>query len=131
MNAVENKQALLRCIELHNKCTLEWVDTCYSNKLEWMELPTPSSSQGRQGNFAFYRKSAEQLLNLFPDRKLSVLRSLAENDCVVLEQEWQGTAAFTVGNFIAGRIAKLRVASFFTLENGLIIKQIDYCISLM
>jgi len=128
MNAVENKQALLRCIELFNKCTLEWVDTCYSNKLEWLELPMPGNPQGWQGDFASFRRSAEQLLHLFPDRKLSVLSSLAENDRVVLAQEWQGTAAFTVGNYVAGRTAKLRVASFFTLENGLIIKQIDYCV---
>jgi hypothetical protein len=127
MSAVENKQAILRCIEFYNKCTLEWIDICYSNKLEWIELSNPSAPQGRQGNFAFYRKSAEQVLNLFPDRKLSVLRSLAENDCVVLEQEWQGTLAFTAGNHIAGDIVKLRVVSIFTLENGLIIKQTDYC----
>lgn len=131
MGALENKQALLRCLELFNKCTLEWVDTCFSNKLEWMELPTPSTPRGRRGDFAFYRKSAEQLLSLYSDRKLSVLRSVAENDCVVLEQEWQGTAAFTAGNIVAGRIARLRVASFFTLEDGLIIKQIDYCVSAM
>ncbi len=128
MSPAENKQALFRCIELFNKCTLEWVDTCYSDKLEWIELPTPGASHGRQGDFTFYRSSAGQRLNLFPDRKLSVLRSVAENNCVVLEQEWQGTATFTTGDFIAGRKTKLRVVSFFTLENGLIIKQTDYCL---
>jgi ketosteroid isomerase-like protein len=129
MGTVENKQAILRCIELFNKCTLEWVDTCYSKDLEWIELPSPSNPQGRQGNFAIFRKSAEQLLNLCPDRNLRVLRSIAEKDCVVLEQEWQGTVAFTVENYVAGRVARLRVASFFTLEDGLIIKQVDYCVS--
>jgi ketosteroid isomerase-like protein len=129
MNTIENKQALLRCIELYNKDTLEWVDTCYSKELEWTELPSPGIPQGRQGNFPFFRKSVEQLLRLFPDCKLKVLRSVAENDCVVLEQEWQGTAAVTIGNYVAGRVARLRVASFFTLDNGLITKQIDYCVS--
>lgn len=129
MNALANKQALLRCIELYNKCTLEWVDTCYSNKLQWIELPKLGTPQGRHGDFTFFRKSAEQLLHLFPNSKLTVLRSLAENDCVVLEQEWQGTAAFTIGSYIAGNIAKLRLASFYTLENGLIIKQVDYCVT--
>jgi predicted SnoaL-like aldol condensation-catalyzing enzyme len=127
MNPAENKNALSRCIEIYNKCTLEWVDTCYSKKLEWIELPKPGTPQGRHGDFAFFRTSVGQVLKLFPDRKIHVLRSVAENDCVVLDQEWQGTAAFTIGNYIAGRIAKLRVASFFTLENGLIIKQTDYC----
>ncbi|MGD0756971.1 MAG: nuclear transport factor 2 family protein [Bacteroidales bacterium] len=127
MSATKNKQAILLCIELYNNCTLKWLDTCYSDKLEWIELSNPGAPQGRRGNFEFYRKFAEQVLNLFPDRKLTVLRSLAEKDCVVLEQEWQGTFAFTAGNHIAGEITKLRIASFFTLDNGLIIKQIDYC----
>ena len=131
MNALENKQALLRCIELFNRCTLEWVDGCYASQLEWVEYPTPGNPQGRRGDLATFRRSAEQALHLFPDRKLSVLRSLAENDCVVLEQEWQGTAAYTLGNFVAGRIARLRVVSFFTLENGLIAKQTDYCASVL
>ncbi|HVN48005.1 MAG TPA: nuclear transport factor 2 family protein [Bacteroidota bacterium] len=127
MNAAENKQALLRCIELYNKCTLEWVDLCFSKQLEWIELPTATNLQGRKGDFAFYRTSAEQLLKIFPDRKLHVLKSVAEHDCIVLEQEWHGTAAITMGNYNAGRVAKCRVASFFTLKHGLIIKQIDYC----
>lgn len=128
MSASNNKQAILRCIELYNQCTMEWVDACYADKLEWIELPKPGTPQGRRGDLAFFRMSVEQVLNLFPDRRLTVLRSIAEKDCVVLEQEWQGTVAFTTGSLMAGRIAKLRVASFFTLEHGLIVKQIDYCV---
>ncbi len=88
MNAIGNRQAILRCIELFNKCTLEWVDTCYSNEMRWTELPKPSTPQGRQGNLQFFRESAKQLLSLFPDRKLVVLSCIAEDDCVALEQEW-------------------------------------------
>ncbi|MFZ1976953.1 MAG: nuclear transport factor 2 family protein [Bacteroidota bacterium] len=129
MNTDENRKAILHCIELYNKCTLEWVDACYADKLEWIELPGPGNPLGRHGDFAFFHTSADQLLKLFPDRKLRVLKCIAENDCVVLEQEWQGTAAFTAGPYTAGRIARLKAASFFTLENGLIIKQTDYCVS--
>ena len=128
MDANENKQALLRCIEIFNHCTLEWIDTCYSTELAWQELPTANTPQGRQGDFPTYRRLQEQLLNIFPDRQLKVLRSVAENDCVVLEQEWVGTAAITAENLIAGRIARVRVASFFTLKDGLIVNQIDYCV---
>ncbi len=49
MNAMENKQTLARCIELFNRGTLEWVDRCYSSKLEWIELPKASTPQGRRG----------------------------------------------------------------------------------
>jgi predicted SnoaL-like aldol condensation-catalyzing enzyme len=86
MRALKNKQAILQCIELYNKCTAEWIDTCYSKKLEWIEYSNPGIPEGRHGNFEFYRKSVTQALNLYPDRKLTVLRSLAENDYVVLEQ---------------------------------------------
>jgi SnoaL-like domain len=127
MNTIKNKQAVLHCVELYNKGTLEWLDTCYSDKLEWIELSNPVAPHGRHGNFEFYRKSAELVLNLFPDRKLTILRSLAENDCVVLEQQWQGTLAITAGDHVAGERTKLRIASFFTLDKGLIVKQIDYC----
>jgi SnoaL-like domain len=127
MSAIKNKQAVLLCIDLYNRGTLEWLDTCYSTKLDWIELSNPVAPRGRHGNFEVYRNYAERVLNIYPDRKLIVLKCVAENDCVVLEQEWQGTLALTAGEHIAGEKAKLRVASFFTLHDGLIIKQIDYC----
>jgi hypothetical protein len=123
----ENKQVIMRCIDSFNKCTLEWVDTFYSTNLEWLELPMQTSPQGRCGDLKIFRNSAEQALKIFPDRKLTVLRSVSENDLVVLEQEWKGTSAFTIGNFVKDHIIKLRIASFFELENGLIVRQTDYC----
>jgi hypothetical protein len=127
MNAVNNKQAVLKCIELFNKCTLEWLDICYSEKLDWIEFSNPSIPQGRKGGYLSFHKAAEQAIRLFPDRKLVVLNSIAEDNIVVLEQEWSGTLALAAGNHKIGEISKLRIATFFTLENGLIIKQIDYC----
>jgi ketosteroid isomerase-like protein len=127
MNAAGNKSVVLHCIELYNKCTNEWLDTCYSKNMEWIEFSNPSAPGMRKGNFDFFRKFAEQALTLFPDRKLTVLQCLSENDCVVLELEWQGTFSASAGSHSAGDTARLRVASFFTLDNGLIIRQIDYC----
>jgi hypothetical protein len=65
---MENKQAQERCIELFNRGTLEWVDGCYSGKLAWNELPKASTPAARRGDFACFRRSAEPLLKLFPDR---------------------------------------------------------------
>ncbi len=127
MSTTKNKRSILKCIELFNKCTLEWIDTCYSQKLDWIEFSNPSIPQGRKGDYSAFRTAAENLLRFFPDRKLTVLRSVGEGDCVVLEQEWNGTLAFNTANHNAGEISKLRIVSFFTLENELIIKQIDYC----
>ena len=127
MSTVENKQAVMHCVELFNKCTLEWLSACYADHLEWMELPWRSFPQGRRGDLSAYRQAAEQALRLCPDRQLRVLRSVAEGDCVVLEQAWQGRLAFPVGEAAAGNVMRLRIVSFFTLENGRISKQTDYC----
>ena len=127
MSTVENKQAVMRCVELFNKCTLEWLSSCYADHLEWTELPWRSFPQGRRGDLSAYRQAAEQALRLCPDRQLRVLRSVAEGDCVVLEQAWQGRLAFPVGEAAAGSVMRLRIVSFFTLENGRISKQTDYC----
>lgn len=127
MSAHKNKKSILNCINLFNKCTLEWIDSCYSKKLDWIEFSNPSIPKGRKGDYSAFRTAAKNLLRFFPDRKLTVLRSVAEGDCVVLEQEWNGTLATSTSNHKAGEISKLRIVSFFTLENELIIKQIDYC----
>ena len=127
METNRNKTAVLRCIDLFNKCNLEWIDLCYSAELDWHEYSNPTFPEGRKGNYDAYRKAAQQLLNLFPDRKLKVLSCVAEGEKVVLEQEWSGTLAVNTGTHKSGEIFKLRIASFFTLENGLIIKQNDYC----
>jgi hypothetical protein len=127
MNTVKNKQAVLKCIGLFNKCTLEWLDVCYSKNLDWIEFSNPAIPLGRRGDYSAFRSAAEQAIRLFPDRKLVVINCIAEDNIVVLEQEWSGTLAITAGAHNAGEISKLRIASFFTLKDGLIIKQTDYC----
>jgi hypothetical protein len=124
----QNEQAIRQCVELFNKCTLDWVDTCYAEEAEWIELPIPGISRGRQGRLAFLRETAGRVLELYPDRQQRILNLVAKTDQVVLEQEWQGTSMTAVGGVSAGITIRFRVASFFTLVDGMIIKQTDYCI---
>jgi ketosteroid isomerase-like protein len=126
MGTAGNKDAILRCIELFNKGTLEWVDTCYSKGMEWIELPKTGTPEGRRGDFGVFRQAASRLLQVFPDRRLRVLTIVAEGDQVALEQEWQGTAAVPLGAFGAGTVLSQRIASFFTLEKGMILRHVDY-----
>jgi predicted ester cyclase len=115
-------------MELFNQRTLEWVDTCYAAEAEWTELPIPGISRGRQGKRAFLRETAERLLMLYPDRQMSIRNLVAQADQVVLEVDWRGTNAEAVGSLQAGTQVHFRVASFFTLMDGLIVRQTDYCI---
>jgi len=128
LNLQQNESAIRQCVELFNQRTLEWVDTCYSENAEWIELPIPGISRGRQGNRAFLREAAENILRLYPDRQMSIRNLIAQGEQVVLELEWCGTAAAAVGGVHVGAQVRFRVASFFTLVDGLIVKQTDYCI---
>jgi hypothetical protein len=125
---LHNESAVRRCVELFNKQTTEWVDTCYAKNAEWIELPIPGISRGRKGNRAFLQENAEQILRLYPDRQMKILNIVAQGELVVLELEWRGTAAFAVGSLSVGSQVHFRVASFFTLTNGLIVRQTDYCV---
>jgi ketosteroid isomerase-like protein len=124
----ESEGAVRRCVDLFNQRTVEWVDACYAKNVEWIELPIPGISRGRQGNRDFLREAAERLLRLYPDRQMSIRNLVAQGDQVVLEIDWVGTAAAAIGGLNAGERVHFRVASFFTLVDGLIVKQTDYCI---
>jgi ketosteroid isomerase-like protein len=99
----QNEAAVRRCVEIFNKRTTEFVDACFAENAEWIELPMPGTPRGRQGNRAFMREQQEQLLRLFPDRQMSIRNLVAQGDQVVLELEWWGTAAMTVGSMNSGR----------------------------
>jgi ketosteroid isomerase-like protein len=93
-----NEAAIPRCADLFNQRTSEWVEKCYAENAEWVELPMPGTPQGRRGTHATLRESAEQLLRLFPDRQMTIRNLVAQADQVVLEVDWKGTAAAAVGS---------------------------------
>ena len=128
MTAQQNESVIRRCVELFNKRTMEWVDTCFAENAEWIELPIPGISRGRQGNRAFMREAAKSALRLYPDRQMSIRNLVAQDDKVVVELDWQGSAAEAIGNLSAGTQIHFRVASFFTLVDGMIVSQTDYCV---
>jgi hypothetical protein len=124
----QNENAVRRCVDLFNKRTLDWVDICFAENIDWVELPIPGISKGRQGNRAAMREAAERTLKFYPDRQMSIRNLVAMDDQVVLELDWWGTAAEAVGNLRIGTRIHFQIASFFTLANNLIVKQMDYCI---
>lgn len=123
-----SERAIRRCVELYNRRTAEWVDTCYAADAEWTELPTPATPRGRGGKRAALRAAAESALAFFPDRQMKIRNLVAQGQQVVLELEWSGTAAAAVGSVKPGTTVRLRLASFFTVVDGLITKHTDYCV---
>jgi len=128
VSAEVSERAIRRCVELYNRRTAEWVDTCYAVDAEWTELPTPATPRGRGGKRAVLRAAAERALALFPDRQMKIRNLVAQGQQVALELEWSGTAAAAVGSIKPGAMVRLRIASFFTVVDGLITKHTDYCV---
>lgn len=127
-SAEVSERAIRRCVELYNRRTAEWVDACYAADAEWTELPTPAMPRGRGGKRAVLRAAAEKALALFPDRQMKIRNLVAQGQQVVLELDWSGTAAAAVGSIKPGAMLRLRIASFFTVVDGLITKHTDYCV---
>jgi hypothetical protein len=123
---MNNMEVVLNCIDAFNKCNMEWLNTFYSKNLEWNEMPRMMYSKGRNGGYSEYKLAAENVLSMFPKRKLIVKRSFCDENTVILEQEFSAVSSVNIGNIKKGDEIKQMILSIFVLKNGLINKQTDY-----
>ena len=59
---------------------------------------------------------------------MEILNLVAQADQVVLELDWRGTTAATMGSLPIGSPIRYRVATFLTFVDGMIVREVDYCI---
>ena len=123
---MNNKEIVLNCIDAFNKCNMEWLNTFYSKDMQWNEMPRMMYPKGRSGGYFEYKLAAENVLSMFPKRKLTVKRSYCDENTVILEQEFNAVVSMSMGNLKQGDEIKQMVLSIFVLENGLIKQQTDY-----
>ena len=131
-NAQQNSIAAQRCVDLFNQKDIDhWVETCYAQNAEWIELPRPTTPNGQHGDRVVLIKNAKQILRFLPDRKMKILNLVAQDEQVVLEIDWKGSTTSEIGNLPAGSILHYKVATFLTFLDGLIIKEVDYCVPIL
>ena len=123
---MNNIEILLNCISAFNKCDLEWLNRYYSRNLEWNEMPRYLYPKGRSGGYLEYKNAAQNVLSIFPNRKLAVVRSFCDGNTVILEQVFFAVSAVTIGNIQKGDSVHQMILSIFEIKNELIIKQTDY-----
>jgi len=127
----QNETAARRCVDMFNRRDIAaWVKTCYAGDAQWIELPRQSTPAGQQGGPELIRSSGEAVLKLVPDRRMTIRGLIAQNDQVALEIDWRGTSAAPMGSLPAGSVIRYRVATILTFVDGLIVKEVDYCIPL-
>jgi predicted ester cyclase len=122
------EDTIRRCVDAYNRCTTDWVDRYYAAGAEWLELPTRATPQGRSGSRDVLHAAAVSALAAFPDRQMVIGNLVAAGQQVAAELDWRGTAQRTIGTLQAGTAVRLRIASFFTVVDGLIVKHTDYCV---
>jgi predicted SnoaL-like aldol condensation-catalyzing enzyme len=130
MNAETETSAnvVRQCVEKLNQSKTEWIDIFYSKDAEWIEHPTIAYPNGRRGNVEELRRARETSLAFFPDRQMKIVNQITEGKQSTVELDWWGTTARKMGNVEAGTIVRLRIASYFVVENNKIIKHIDYVV---
>ncbi|MEN6300787.1 MAG: nuclear transport factor 2 family protein [Anaerolineaceae bacterium] len=128
----QNEAAARRCIDLYNQGNSDWVDICYSPNAQWIEHPHLGNPHGHSGGRDALRRLSEFQISFFPDRHMTVTDMVAQGNVVVLEQDWQGTAAKPFGDTPVGTVEKSRIATFLTFdENAMIVKHEDYVASVL
>ena len=126
-NETETSAKVMRqCVEKLNQSKTEWIDISYSKDAEWIEHPTTAYPNGRRGNVEELRRAQQTSLAFFPDRQMKIVNQITEGKQSIVELDWWGTTARKMGNVEAGTVVRLRIASFFVIENGKIVKHTDY-----
>ena len=123
-----SEKIVKQCVEKLNQCKTEWIDIFYSKDAEWIEHPTTAYPNGRRGNVEELRRAQETSLAFFPDRQMKIVNQISEGRQSTVELDWWGTTARKMGNVEAGTIIRSRIASFFVVENGKIVKHTDYVV---
>jgi ketosteroid isomerase-like protein len=123
-----SEKVVRQCVEKLNQSRTEWIDIFYSKDAEWIEHPTTGYPNGRRGNVDELRQAAETALAFFPDRQMKIVNQISEGTQSTVELDWWGTTARKMGNVEAGTVVRSRIASFFVVENGKIVKHTDYVV---
>jgi len=129
MSNKENIDLAYKMIEMHCAHTQGWVDACYHPKCEWIELAISGQTKGRRGGIDTLRAAAMEAARIFPSIKIVVSNIVSDGDRVALEIDFEGTMAKKEGVNKPARTSALKMAIFLTFQEGLIIRQVDYPVS--
>lgn len=123
----EAERVARRLVEEYNRGLPDWVEACHAEHTRWTELPL-FGGHGRSGGRAELRKAAEGALEAFPDRRMALINVVAGPGKAAIEVDWTGRAAHDSAQFKAGETLRLRIAFILGIEDGKIVRQVDYCI---
>jgi ketosteroid isomerase-like protein len=100
------------------------VNELYAPDCRWRESPTPLTPDGRSGDLAALRESAELSVALFVDRHAELHEVVAAGDRAAMRWTWSATAKVDLGPGLPplGSRPKMEVATFLRVADGEIVE---------
>jgi predicted ester cyclase len=112
-------------VRAYNSKEEGWFDRFYSEIVSYHTY-SPWSPQGLVTDRKHLKEMAMGAMQMFPDRTMTVESMVAENDTVVLETVWVGTAAGGHPDLQAGERLALRNILFNRYSDGMIVETREY-----
>jgi predicted ester cyclase len=112
-------------VEAYNAQEEGWFDRFHAEKLTYQGYG-PWAPQGRTTDRDGLKEMADGAARLFPDRKMTVKRLVAEGDTVAMETEWTGTATDEHPILKSGERQLIRNILFNRFHDGKIVETREF-----
>ena len=112
-----NAASIRAFAEAYNDKRDGWFEDYHTNDVTWSGFGV-WAPQGRQLDAGELKALTVDEEKRFPDRKMEILRLLADGENAAVDYEWSGTAAFDMEPLRKGDVQRFHNILFLTLRDG-------------
>ncbi len=98
----------------------------YAPNFVQTEFPNKFEPNGASRDLKGLQEAAERGRNSMSSQRFELLDVFADGSTVVVEAEWSGTLAASIGDISAGTVMRVRFAQFLDVHDGRITAQRNY-----
>ena len=111
---------------IRNGVDPEEIADFYAPDFVQTEFPNLFAPNGASRDFKGLQEAAERGKSTMSSQRFELLNVFADGSTVVVEAEWSGTLAVSIGDLESGTVMRARFAQFLELQDGRITAQRSY-----
>ena len=104
----------------------EEAENFYAPNVVQTEFPNRFAPNGASRDLKGLQEAAERGKSTMSSQRFELLNVFADGSTVVVEAEWSGTLAVSIGDLESGTVMRARFAQFLELQDGRITAQRSY-----
>ena len=104
----------------------EELATFFAPNVVQTEFPNQFAPNGASRDLKGLQEAAERGRSSMSSQRVELLKIFADDRTVVVEAEWSGTLAVSIGDLEPGTVMRARFAQFLELQDGRITAQRNY-----